>query len=93
MVYSLLWAMQDFPINRRGLGFRGVGFVAAAQLREVEAHGIMPGTDFRRRKPSRPKICTALPKYTHRPLRVPFCGSYLESYKVLPKRNYLGAYG
>ena len=24
---------------------------------------------------------------------VPFGGSYLESYKVLPKRNYYGAYG
>ena len=24
---------------------------------------------------------------------VPFCGSYLESYKVIPKRNYYGAYG
>ena len=24
---------------------------------------------------------------------VPFYGSYLESYKVIPKRNYLGAYG
>ena len=24
---------------------------------------------------------------------VPFCGSYLGSYKVIPKRNYLGAYG
>ena len=27
------------------------------------------------------------------PFVVPFCGSYLESYKVIPKRNYLGAYG
>ena len=26
-------------------------------------------------------------------LVVPFCGLYLESYKVIPKRNYLGAYG
>ena len=24
---------------------------------------------------------------------VPFWGSYLESYKVIPKRNYYGAYG
>ena len=24
---------------------------------------------------------------------VPFCGSYLESYKLIPKRNYYGAYG
>ena len=24
---------------------------------------------------------------------VPFWGSYLESYKVVPKRNYYGAYG
>ena len=24
---------------------------------------------------------------------VPFGGSYLESYKVIPKRNYYGAYG
>ena len=24
---------------------------------------------------------------------VPFCGSYLESYQVIPQRNYLGAYG
>ena len=24
---------------------------------------------------------------------VPFCGSYLGSYKVIPKRNYFGAYG
>ena len=24
---------------------------------------------------------------------VPFIGLYLESYKVIPKRNYLGAYG
>ena len=24
---------------------------------------------------------------------VPFCGSYLGSYKVIPKRNYNGAYG
>ena len=24
---------------------------------------------------------------------VPFCGSYLGSYKALPKRNYFGAYG
>ena len=24
---------------------------------------------------------------------VPFCGSYLETYKVIPKRNYYGAYG
>ena len=24
---------------------------------------------------------------------VPFCGSYLGSYQVIPKRNYLGAYG
>ena len=24
---------------------------------------------------------------------VPFCGLYLGSYKVIPKRNYLGAYG
>ena len=24
---------------------------------------------------------------------VPFCGLYLESYKVLPKRDYNGAYG
>ena len=24
---------------------------------------------------------------------VPFYGLYLESYKVIPKRNYLGAYG
>ena len=24
---------------------------------------------------------------------VPFWGSYIESYKVLPKRNYYGAYG
>ena len=24
---------------------------------------------------------------------VPFCGSYLGSYKVVPKRNYYGAYG
>ena len=23
---------------------------------------------------------------------VPFCGLYLESYKVTPKRNYFGAY-
>ena len=27
------------------------------------------------------------------PQVVPFCGLYLESYKALPKRNYLGAYG
>ena len=24
---------------------------------------------------------------------VPLCGSYSEPYKVIPKRNYLGAYG
>ena len=24
---------------------------------------------------------------------VPFWGSYIESYKVIPKRNYYGAYG
>ena len=24
---------------------------------------------------------------------VPFCGSYLGSHKVIPKRNYYGAYG
>ena len=24
---------------------------------------------------------------------VPFCGSYLESYKAIPKRNYYGALG
>ena len=27
------------------------------------------------------------------PQVVPFCGLCLESYKVLPKRNYLGAHG
>ena len=27
------------------------------------------------------------------PYVVPFYGSYLESYKVIPKGNYLGAYG
>ena len=27
------------------------------------------------------------------PSVVPFCGLYLKSYKVIPKRNYLGAYG
>ena len=27
------------------------------------------------------------------PIVVPFRGSYLESYKVIPKRNYQGAYG
>ena len=26
------------------------------------------------------------------PAHVPFCGLYLESYKVIPERNYLGAY-
>ena len=30
---------------------------------------------------------------THRPLSSSFYGLYLESYKVIPKRNYLGAYG
>ena len=31
---------------------------------------------------------------THRPLSSSFYyGVYLESYKVIPKRNYLGAYG
>ena len=28
-----------------------------------------------------------------RRLVFPFCGLYLESYKVIPKRNYLGACG
>ena len=27
------------------------------------------------------------------PIVVPFWGSYLESYKVIPKRNYYGVYG
>ena len=27
------------------------------------------------------------------PKIVPFCGSYLEFYQVIPKRNYFGAYG
>ena len=27
------------------------------------------------------------------PKVVPFWGSYVESYKVIPKRNYYGAYG
>ena len=27
------------------------------------------------------------------PIVVPFWGSYVESYKVIPKRNYYGAYG
>ena len=27
------------------------------------------------------------------PKVVPFWGSYLESYKVIPKKNYFGAYG
>ena len=27
------------------------------------------------------------------PIVVPFWGSYLESYKVIPKSNYYGAYG
>ena len=27
------------------------------------------------------------------PYVVPFCGLYLESYKVIPKGDYLGAYG
>ena len=27
------------------------------------------------------------------PKVVPFCGLYLGSYKAIPKRNYLGAYG
>ena len=31
--------------------------------------------------------------FTHRPLIVPFYGLYLESYELIPKRNYLGAYG
>ena len=31
--------------------------------------------------------------FTHRPQVVPFYGLFLESYKVIPKRNYLGAYG
>ena len=30
---------------------------------------------------------------THRPLSSSFYGLYLESYKVIPRRNYLGAYG
>ena len=31
---------------------------------------------------------------THRPhIVVPFWGSYLEFYKVIPKRKYFGAYG
>ena len=30
---------------------------------------------------------------TYRPLSSSFYGLYLESYKVIPKRNYLGAYG
>ena len=32
-------------------------------------------------------------EFTHRPMVVPFWGSYLESYTVIPKRNYYGAYG
>ena len=31
--------------------------------------------------------------FTHRPQVVPFYGLFLESYKVIPQRNYLGAYG
>ena len=30
---------------------------------------------------------------TYRPLNRSFCGLYLESYKVIPKSNYYGAYG
>ena len=29
----------------------------------------------------------------HRPLSSSFCSLYLESYKVIPRRSYLGAYG
>ena len=31
--------------------------------------------------------------FTHRPHSSSFWGSYLEFYKVIPKRNYYGAYG
>ena len=31
--------------------------------------------------------------FTHRPLSSSFLWFFLESYKVTPKRNYLGAYG
>ena len=31
--------------------------------------------------------------FTHRPHRVPFWGSCLESFAIIPKRNYYGASG
>ena len=37
--------------------------------------------------------CYAMWVSTLRPKVVPFGGSYLEFYKVIPKRNYFGAYG
>ena len=41
----------------------------------------LPGTDFR------------ISGLIIGPIVVPFGGSYLEFYKVIPKRNYYGAYG
>ena len=41
----------------------------------------------------RPVFCHTLYYLPIGPKVVPFWGSYLEFYKVIPKRNYFGAYG
>ena len=96
VIHSIpLWPLYTYRENAQDSILILQVFIMATHARASDAH-VQQSPDRLDGTCSRTRLLQALGgsgfRFTHRPHSYFFC-SYVESYKVIPKRNYYGAYG